>query len=188
MLTLRNVSYISLNTISIDHMYLFLYFALRIELSVFYERFVRWDIWNFRFLRMICSFYEFWLKYTKTRRTKYFRTKCMQEFFWVYHCVPSVYWCEWVWARLSDDGENEQTKINSICLHVEMCMSDCRKTVQKFHFSLCNMEWITVYSDYTHTHDTHSQRGVNKTKHNIRTRKKRARNEHIFSWKKKPRA
>ena len=46
---------------------------------------------------------------------------------------------------LNDDGENVQTEINSICLHVKMCMSDCRKTRQKFHFSLYNMERIMDY-------------------------------------------
>lgn len=49
---------------------------------------------------------------------------------------------------LNDDGENVQTKINSICLHVEMCMSDCRKTQQNFHFSLYTI-WNGLWTTST---------------------------------------
>lgn len=63
---------------------------------------------------------------------------CVRECASIWHAMYV-----WVSEWMNDDGESEQTKINSICLHVKMCMSDCRKTVQKFHFSLCNMEWIT---------------------------------------------
>lgn len=66
---------------------------------------------------------------------------------------------------LNDDGENVQTKINSICLHVKMCMSDCRKTRQKLHFSLYPM-WNGLWTSttlYTKYGATKHNRDVNNT-------------------------